>query len=98
MGHIPRAGEDKMSVVATSTGCQVRSQFITPPAEFEGCFTTFYRLELDIEDGATVWDHLQPEWANIRFFAGGRPISQIPGGPALTGANRSEEHTSELRH
>ena len=50
-----------MSEVATAKTCQVRSHFITPPAEFEGCFTTFYRLELDIEDGKTGWDHLQPE-------------------------------------
>ena len=39
-----------MSEVATAKTCQVRSHFITPPAEFEGCFTTFYRLELDIEE------------------------------------------------
>src|SRR3546814_8052547 len=93
-----------MSEVASTASCQVRSHFISPPAEFDGCFTTFYRLELDIADGATVWDHLQPEWANIRFFAGGCPISQLPGGPALSGArftatgpSRSEEHTSELQ-
>ena len=85
-----------MSEVATAKTCQVRSHFITPPAEFEGCFTTFYRLELDIEDGKTVWDHLQPEWANIRFFAGGRPISQIPGGPAVTGANFTATGPSSL--
>lgn len=85
-----------MSEVATATGCQVRSHFITPPAEFDACFTTFYRLEVDIEAGKTVWDHLQPEWANIRFFAGSCPISQISGGPQLTGANFTATGPSSL--
>ncbi|MBA4165139.1 MAG: AraC family transcriptional regulator [Erythrobacter sp.] len=85
-----------MSEVASTASCQVRSHFISPPAEFDGCFTTFYRLELDIADGATVWDHLQPEWANIRFFAGGCPISQLPGGPALSGARFTATGPSSL--
>lgn len=85
-----------MSEVATAKVCQVRSHFITPPAEFDGCFTTFYRLELDVEDGKTVWDHLQPEWANIRFFAGSCPITQIPGGPAVSGTNFTATGPSSL--
>ena len=52
---------------------RVRSRFFTPPAEFAGCFTTFYKLELTIETGRTLHDYLQPEWANIRFFAGNSP-------------------------
>lgn len=56
---------------------KVRVQFHEPPSRFEGCFTTFYQLELDVEDGGVVQDFLQPELANLRFFAGSRPDSQI---------------------
>jgi len=74
----------------------VRSEFHAPPEEFAGCFTTFYQLTLEIEDegaGAqeggdgdlVVTDLLQPEWANLRFFAGGLPRARI-GESALEGA------------
>lgn len=55
----------------------VRSRFFTPPAQFDGCFTTFYHLTLDVEAGGTVTDYLQPEWGNIRFFAGSTPTASI---------------------
>ncbi|MBV7265768.1 helix-turn-helix domain-containing protein [Erythrobacter ani] len=57
----------------------VRSHFYTPPSEFEGCFTTFYHLSLQVEGGGTVQDYLQPEWANIRFFCGANPTAEING-------------------
>ncbi|KWV92268.1 AraC family transcriptional regulator [Erythrobacter sp. YT30] len=49
----------------------VRSRFYPPPADFDGCFTTFYRLILDVKGSGTVVDYLQPEWANLRYFSGG---------------------------
>lgn len=55
----------------------VRAVFHQPPDLFEGCFTTFYQLELDVADGGMVADYLQPEWANLRFFGGSRPSSKI---------------------
>jgi len=55
----------------------VRSRFFTPPPQFDGCFTTFYHLKLDVPGEQTVSDALQPEWANIRFFDTGRPTSHI---------------------
>lgn len=55
----------------------VRSRFFTPPAQFDGCFTTFYHLALDVESGGTVTDYLQPEWGNIRFFTGSMPSARI---------------------
>jgi len=55
----------------------VRGIFHQPPERFEGCFTTFYHLDLDTGGGDPVEDYLQPEWGNIRFFAGSRPIAQI---------------------
>lgn len=55
----------------------VRSRFFTPPPQFDGCLTTFYHLTLDVESGGTVSDYLQPEWGNIRFFAGSTPTASI---------------------
>ncbi len=56
---------------------RVRSRFYSPPEEFQGCFTTFYQLKLDVEHGKQVTDYLQPEWGNIRFFAGAHPSGSI---------------------
>ena len=58
-------------------GLRVRSNFYAPPEEFAGCFTTFYHLSLEVAGGGTVSDHLQPEWGNIRFFAGSTPKARI---------------------
>jgi len=55
----------------------VRSRFHQPPAEFDGCFTTFYQLELEVPDGSTLRDSLLPEWANIRFFCGALPNARM---------------------
>lgn len=57
----------------------VQARFMAPPAQFEGCFTTFYHLELDVADGGVIEDYLQPEWANLRFFGGERPTSWMEG-------------------
>jgi len=65
----------------------VGSRFFAPPAEFDGCFTTFYRLELDVERGGVVSDYLLPEWANIRFFSGATPWGQIEGGSVVQGTD-----------
>ena len=58
---------------------KVTSRFYSPPSEFDGCFTTFYHFTLDVPDGEVVHDHLQPEWANLRFFSGSSPSAQIAG-------------------
>lgn len=75
---------------------RVRSRFYTPPPEFEGCFTTFYKLELSVAGGGTVHDYLQPEWANIRFFAGSCPNAQIPGSSDASGARFTATGPSTL--
>jgi AraC-like DNA-binding protein len=55
-------------------------EFREPPAAFEGCFTSFYHLSLEMPEGeARLADYLQPEWANIRFFCGSTPEAAING-------------------
>ena len=57
---------------------RLKAEFHEAPPEFEGCFTTFYHLALDItRPGATLTDYLQPEWGNIRFFCGNAPEAAI---------------------
>lgn len=59
---------------------RITADFRQPPAQFDGCFTTFYHLTLDVtEPGTTLTDYLQPEWANIRFFCGSAPDAMIGG-------------------
>ncbi len=87
------AGQENGTAAA---GCVVRSRFYAPPTEFEGCFTSFYRLELDLPEGATVSDCLQPEWGNIRFFCGATPWSQIPGREAISGTRFTATGPSSL--
>ncbi|XUU61273.1 helix-turn-helix domain-containing protein [Erythrobacter sp. HA6-11] len=63
--------------IGTGITHRVRSRFFAPPQQFDGCFTTFYRLELEVDDSDRVTDYLQPEWGNIRFFAGSVPTGSI---------------------
>ena len=62
---------------ASDDSYRLRSTFHVPPAEFDGCFTSFYHLDLAVEDGFVVSDHMQPEWGSMRFFAGNRPHASI---------------------
>ncbi|MEO9490651.1 MAG: hypothetical protein ABJG26_03420, partial [Marinomonas sp.] len=55
----------------------MRTEFWQPPEEFDGCFTSFYQFDLDVPSGGRVHDYLQPEWANLRFFAGEAPHSEL---------------------
>lgn len=65
---------------------RLTAEFREPPVMFEGCFTTFYHVSLDMDQpGMVVHDQLQPEWANIRFFCGGTPEAAI-GEQRVTGA------------
>ena len=75
---------------------RVDSRFLSPPEEFEGCFTTFYQLLLEVDGGKTVVDYLQPEWGNIRFFAGATPISGHVGGPTISHARYTATGPSSL--
>ena len=55
----------------------LRSEFRPAPEQFAGCFTSIYHLTLDVHHGGALVDYLQPEWGNIRFFAGSAPDAAI---------------------
>ena len=69
-----------------SHDCRIEVRFFTPPAEFAGCFTSIYRLELSLPQGERVEDSLQPEWGNLRMFSGERPVAQIGAAPPVADA------------
>ena len=67
-------------------GHRLKAEFREPPAQFEGCFSSFYNLTIDIDEpGGQLIDYLQPEWANIRFFCGSTPDAAI-GATRIQGA------------
>jgi len=66
---------------------QVAVSFYQPPKDLERFFTTFYCVEIQPTGAAPVVDALQPEWANLRIFAGALPDSRLEGSPPLSGAD-----------
>jgi AraC-like DNA-binding protein len=79
-----------------TASCTIDVRFFPPPPELEGCFSTFYRAEFDVGDCGRVRDHLQPEWANLRFFSGDAPDAQVPGGLELSRARFTATGPSSL--
>lgn len=69
----------------SETSHRVQATFHAPPPQFDGCFTTFHQLDLEVQSGGVLKDYLQPEWANLRFFGGDCPSSRI-GNQSLSGA------------
>lgn len=61
-------------------------RFFAPPSDLAACFTSFYRVEVQLPEGASVSDYLQPEWANLRFFSRNPPRAHLVGGGELQGA------------
>lgn len=88
-------GRDNSDRAANALPHRVRSRFFAPPPRFENCFTTFYQLHLDVDDGAAVSDYLQPEWGTVRFFAGGTPTGSI-GHSSIAGARCAVTGPSSL--
>jgi AraC-like DNA-binding protein len=78
-----------------TVGYSLRAEFHAPLPQFDRCFTTFYHLALDVEDGALVHDYLQPEWGNIRFFCGSAPHASI-GNSTLSDAHFAATGPSSL--
>ena len=61
-------------------------RFFAPPADLAACFTSFYRLEVNLPEGEVLEDWLQPEWANLRFFAENPPSAEFVDGQQVNGA------------
>jgi methylphosphotriester-DNA--protein-cysteine methyltransferase len=68
-------------------GSAIGISFHLPPAELRRYFTTFYRAELTLPPGETVTDHIQPEWANLRFHAGNLPVAEGRDGTVVSGTD-----------
>lgn len=75
------------SIAETVAPVTVNVRFYAPPPNLQACFTTFYLTEIDVAEGCQVTDALQPEWANLRFFAGERPCAWIDGGDRVEDAS-----------
>ena len=76
MGDTPNTSAN--GEIVPPAGYRLKAEFREPPAQFEGCFTTFYHVTLEMDEPeALLTDYLQPEWANIRFFCGGAPDAAI---------------------
>ncbi len=76
--------------------CHIDVRFFPAPPDLEGCFSSFYRATFTVAGSDRVKDLLQPEWANLRLFAGDRPDARIPGGDMLTGARLTATGPSSL--
>ncbi len=76
--------------------CQIDVRFFPAPADLQGCFSSFYSASFTITEGKRVNDLLQPEWANLRFFAGDCPDAGVPGGDLLKGARLTATGPSSL--
>jgi len=77
-------------------GCHIDVRFYPAPPDLEGCFSSFYSATFTVDGSERVSDLLQPEWANLRFFAGDRPDAVIPGHDVLTGARLTATGPSSL--
>jgi AraC-like DNA-binding protein len=76
--------------------CRIDVRFFPAPADFADCFTSIYRLELTVAEGARVEDWLQPEWGNLRVFSGDMPAAQIGDQPQVAGARFTVTGPSSL--
>lgn len=75
-----------MTGAGNRNNCQINLRFFTPPPDLEPAFTLIYRLEIDLKPGKRVEDSLQPEWANLRFFAYNAPVVEAIDGTIVDAA------------
>lgn len=79
-------GQHFASGTVPHEGHRLVTEFRQPPAQFDGCFSSFYSLRIEVDQsGVELVDYLQPEWANIRFFCGSAPDASI-GATRIRGA------------
>ncbi|MFV0645121.1 MAG: helix-turn-helix domain-containing protein [Sphingomonadaceae bacterium] len=66
---------------------RIEARFFRPPTDLEGCFTTFYRLTVELEESECLVDCLQPEWGNLRIFSYNPPNCRISDNSSITGTH-----------
>jgi AraC-like DNA-binding protein len=59
----------------------IKIRFFQPHRSLIPYVSTYYLTEVEAADGVRVTDHLHPEWANLRFIEGIRPLASIGSGP-----------------
>ena len=68
------------------TQCRVEARFHKPPKHLERFFTTFCFGTVEVPDGGTVRDSMQPEWGTLRFFHDAAPSIELAGSATLSEA------------
>ena len=66
------------------SSCEVKVRFLSPPDPLRRYFTSFYFGTITPAAGEVATDFLQPEWGNLRFFAGARPLAEARDGRRLS--------------
>lgn len=64
-------------------GARVATRFFPLSAALRPYVSTIYLSEVAISAGSRVEDYLHPEWANLRFVEGNRPLAAIGGSPVV---------------
>jgi AraC-like DNA-binding protein len=75
----------EFGVWTVSPECEVQVRFFPPPQALRRYFTTFYLVEWSVADGGVISDHLLPEWANLRIYAGSTPQAETNSGLRISG-------------
>ncbi|MBW8752970.1 MAG: AraC family transcriptional regulator [Sphingomonadales bacterium] len=60
-------------------------KFLSPPESLRRYFTSFYCATIVPPPGHHARDLLHPEWANLRFFSGARPVAEAANGTRISG-------------
>lgn len=63
------------------TGARVATRFFPLSPALRPYVSTIYLSEVAVPDGSRVEDYLHPEWANLRFIEGDRPLAAIGDSP-----------------
>ena len=62
---------------------RIATRFFAVAPALRPYLSTIYLTEVSVPTGTRVDDYLHPEWANLRFIDGDRPLASIGGGPVV---------------
>jgi AraC-like DNA-binding protein len=66
-----------------TAGARVATRFFPLSPALRPYVSTIYLSEVAVPDGSRVEDYLHPEWANLRFVEGDRPLAAIGNSPVV---------------